>query len=794
MIDKLTQNDRSVAFFVFGFLLACYLLTYSGVIQSSDGLSMFATTENIVRRGEVDSNQLLWMGVQQGSFGPDGDLYGRKGLGMVLLALPLVWLSQWWDQIGMARAALLLNPLLTAWTGALIYRLGCRLGWNRAATLFTALTFGLGTLAWPYTQEFFSDPVCGWGLFAAFYGIYSYRSHGQKFYLLLGGLAWGLAYLARTINLVTLPIYVAMLLAVIIEHAAPFLPFPNASLPDSSLSKQKKTASIYAYVSQLLVGYWRPIIIFAIPVFIAGILSLWWNWLRYGSIWDTGYLASESFSADWLFGIMGLLIGPARGLPWYSPLLLLAIAGVGWFWRNEKLSLMVIASLSILYLFLYGKWYMWHGGYSWGPRFLVPILPFLALLTGPVWNRLVANRHKLAWIVVLLLALLSIAIQWLGMSVPFGLVQEQLAHEVSPLFAPETFTQLRFSPLWLQWNYLSSDHLLFFWWNHKIDWFALSMPLIAVLVGILLWWQELGNLWQNQPSSSRRNWLYGTSLAIIAITMLAYHPANAAEQEWMLLTRQIERAETSGDAILDLLPAETQRFADTYSGRLPVFGFSPANTLDVDSNGWLRRLSQSYRRIWVVTDGSAPEASGWERALRTDDYLLNESRPAGSNGRRLALYAIAKPGAMTEVGLSAIFGDPQLAGAGINAQNGWIRLRGYAVSPRTQQNGAILIELRWESLRPVGYDYQVFVHLVNEEGVKKAQRDGQPVLWMRPTSTWRPGERIIDHYALPVTEDLDPGTYTIAVGLYDPVNGQRLPIGIGPENYALTLGPIEVTR
>ena len=192
MIDKLTQNDRSVAFFVFGFLLACYLLTYSGVIQSSDGLSMFATAENIVRRGEVDSNQLLWMGLQQGSFGPDGDLYGRKGLGMVLLALPLVWFAQWWEQIGMARAALLLNPLLTAFTGALIYRLGCRLGWNRAAALFTALSFGLGTFAWPYTQEFFSDPVCGWGLFAAFYGLYSYRSHGEKTYLFWGGVAWGL--------------------------------------------------------------------------------------------------------------------------------------------------------------------------------------------------------------------------------------------------------------------------------------------------------------------------------------------------------------------------------------------------------------------------------------------------------------------------------------------------------------------------------------------------------------------------------------------------------------------------
>ena len=93
-------RDRSTGFFVFGLLLACYLLTYTGIIQSSDGLAMFATTESMVRRGEIDSNQLVWMGNQQGNFGPDGDLYSRKGLGMSLLAVPLVWLARLWPASG----------------------------------------------------------------------------------------------------------------------------------------------------------------------------------------------------------------------------------------------------------------------------------------------------------------------------------------------------------------------------------------------------------------------------------------------------------------------------------------------------------------------------------------------------------------------------------------------------------------------------------------------------------------------------------------------------------------------
>jgi hypothetical protein len=214
-LADISLYDRSIAFLVICFLYSCYLLTYTGVMQSSDGLSMFATVESMVRRGEVDTNQLLWMGLQQGSFGPDGDLYSRKGPGMTLLALPLVWLGQQWSALGLVQMALLLNPLLTAWTGGLLYRAIIRLGWSRFVAVVTALAFGLATLAWPYTQTFFSDPVAMWGLFSAFYGILAFSQSRRKRYLFLGGLAWGLAYLARSINLITLPVYVFALAAVI---------------------------------------------------------------------------------------------------------------------------------------------------------------------------------------------------------------------------------------------------------------------------------------------------------------------------------------------------------------------------------------------------------------------------------------------------------------------------------------------------------------------------------------------------------------------------------------------------
>ena len=105
-----SPKDRSTAFFLFGFLLACYLLTFTGLVDSSDGLSMFATTESFVRTGSFDSNQLLWMGNQQGNIGVGGDLFSRKGYGMVLLAMPLVWLAKQWGAVGTGACGAAAQP------------------------------------------------------------------------------------------------------------------------------------------------------------------------------------------------------------------------------------------------------------------------------------------------------------------------------------------------------------------------------------------------------------------------------------------------------------------------------------------------------------------------------------------------------------------------------------------------------------------------------------------------------------------------------------------------------------
>ncbi|MFN3333011.1 MAG: hypothetical protein ACK47M_10910, partial [Caldilinea sp.] len=160
------------------------------------------------------------------------------------------------------------------------------------------------------------------------------------------------------------------------------------------------------------------------------------------------------------------------------------------------------------------------------------------------------------------------------------------------------------------------------------------------------------------------------------------------------------------------------------------------------------------------------------------------------SNQRLALYAMQPAADMVETGLGTIFGDPTLST--VDDTNGWIRLRGYALTPTAEPGGHILLTLLWQSLQAVDKDYQVFVHLLDDQGAKLLQRDGQPVAWMRPTSTWQPGEEITDRYGLLLPATLAAGRYSLAVGLYDPVTGQRLAVSAGPANFAIEVGPVQV--
>jgi len=112
----------------------------------------------------------------------------------------------------------------------------------------------------------------------------------------------------------------------------------------------------------------------------------------------------------------------------------------------------------------------------------------------------------------------------------------------------------------------------------------------------------------------------------------------------------------------------------------------------------------------------------------------------------------------------------------INAQFGdSIALVGGDFPERVLHPGQTLsYTLQWLALDSVDGDYTVFNHVLDSTGNIRAQQDSMPQEDRYPTSMWDPGEIVMDAHTILLPSDLEPGKYTLRIGLYEPDSGQRL--------------------
>ena len=114
-----------------------------------------------------------------------------------------------------------------------------------------------------------------------------------------------------------------------------------------------------------------------------------------------------------------------------------------------------------------------------------------------------------------------------------------------------------------------------------------------------------------------------------------------------------------------------------------------------------------------------------------------------------------------------------------------IELVGYRVeTPKVQPGETVRVTLYWRALTTNPPARTVFVHLIDEQGALRGQQDNPPVFGTQPLPLWTTGDEVRDSYAFQVAADAPPGSYAIAVGLYDPATGTRLPV-TGPDGIPL---------
>jgi hypothetical protein len=339
----------------------------------------------------------------------NGHFHPAKAPGTSLLALPAYFVlyrtelllgidpDQWWTlTLNAWLTSVFTVALVSALGGILFFRLSMRLSdGDMMPSILSTLTFAFGTMFFPYATMFYEHDLIVVALLASLYLIDQ---------------AAAIAESGNSTELESLPQRARLLL----------------TLSGSCVG----FAAIANYVQAMMVVILGVYLVSLIPRrpawlwYAAGVLGpflvlCFYNASCFGTLFTTNYQnQNQRFltTSGALLGVFvrpqldllpALLFSPFRGLFFSSPVLLAALPGLFWLFRNPKWRKESILCGSVIAVMLAFNisFNGWHGGWASGPRYLIPMLPFLALPIALAWQRL----PKLTGV----LALLSTAVNLL---------------------------------------------------------------------------------------------------------------------------------------------------------------------------------------------------------------------------------------------------------------------------------------------------------------------------------------------------------------------------------------------
>ncbi len=379
--EPLKTRSRSlyVPLFLLFFITYAYFFQGGGWNQNARICLTRAIIEHgtfAIDRYKEDAPGMEWVNTGDWAYA-DGHYYSNKSPGLSFLAVPFFAASRMIAARFMpgdpGRQILAGAYVSTVFTVAALSAFLCLLlfyafhrvfAMSATAAMTLTVLFGFGTLAFSYSTTFYCHQPAACCSLLSFVLAMNIRYGGSSRKNMMAMLAGFSAALAVLIE----PSTMIMLAAVA---------FCLVSVREGR-----------SYIPLFVLGCMLP-----------GAVLGWYNYACFGHPLASSYNYSNDL-VMWkvegtLFGfpdarrLYELLISPYRGLFFSSPVLLMAVPGFFLFLgrRQWRSSLLICALISAVFICFIAGFHAWHGGSAAGPRYLLPMFPFLYLIAGMSFAR-----------------------------------------------------------------------------------------------------------------------------------------------------------------------------------------------------------------------------------------------------------------------------------------------------------------------------------------------------------------------------------------------------------------------
>ena len=380
--SRLIKNDHKVFFLILIISFSIFIFTASAHRFTSDDYLAYSQAERIVnqtpipnfipgetRPGLQGPNQIQW----NFSTCEDPIICSPVPLVYSMSLIPFIQLEQnlnilpdrdltlddfddnhyvWWRNTLSNEETftfLFYGPVITAISTAILFAICRTYNFSIKIAITVAFLYGFTTMAWAYSSTILNVILVSMTVLLSFYFYRKFVKNQNFFSLIFCGFSLGASVLVRYDSFIIVVIILVFLIGTILRNK----------------SKLKNLTCLL------------------IPLFFCAIIFMGINYIQFGTFLEYSFKTESGYGLGPIspihVGVFGLLFSPGAGLFIFSPILFTIFVSFFDFYKKDKSSFLIFSAYLVSMLVFFGNLETWHGFVSWGPRYLLPVIPFLLI-------------------------------------------------------------------------------------------------------------------------------------------------------------------------------------------------------------------------------------------------------------------------------------------------------------------------------------------------------------------------------------------------------------------------------